>query len=147
MRPLSPEQLWRSLAQSLNLRATLEGEDPDAAARRFSYLRRRFFALFARDDRASPADNTVAQALALINGPLLNQTVSATHPESLLQQLLALPRAKRLEELYVRVLARPPTSAEARALRLRNASSSEEAAFLGDVIWALFNGSEFFHTH
>jgi len=147
VRPLTPEQLWRALAQTLNLRATLEGEEPDAAARRLAYWRRQFFALFARDDRASPADNTVAQALALINGPLLNQTVSATHPESLLQQLLALPRPKRLEELYVRVLARPPTPAEARALHLRDASSAEEAAFLGDVIWALFNGSEFFHTH
>ncbi|MCA8921852.1 MAG: DUF1549 domain-containing protein [Planctomycetes bacterium] len=147
VRPLTPEQLWRSLAQTLNLTAVAQGDDPEGAERRLTAWRRQFFALFARDDRSSPADNTVAQALALINGPLLNQTVGATTPDSLLKQLLALPRAQRLEELFLRVLARPPTPAESRALRLSDASSDEERAFLHDVIWALFNSSEFFHTH
>ncbi|MEZ6187760.1 MAG: DUF1549 domain-containing protein [Planctomycetota bacterium] len=148
VRPLSPEQLWNALSSTLNLGAAQSAEEtPEQAEARLEGWRRRFFALFARDDRSDSAQNTVAQALALINGPLLNQTVSASGPHALLQQVLALPRGQRLEELYLRILGRLPTAGEARALRLRDASSEEEREFLGDVVWALFNSSEFFHTH
>ena len=147
LRPLPPEQLWAALERATGLETWGSGTPEERAERRASW-RREFFRTFAGDEATGDGEQaTVPQALALINGQLTNDLLKAGPDSPLLRQVLALPPDQRLESLYLRVLSRPPTSAERRALSEGVRSSEDEVIRYQDVLWALLNSSEFLYAH
>ena len=147
LRPLPPEQLWSSLERAVALEAYGSGTPEERAQRRRDW-RAQFFRTFAGDESTGDGEQaTVPQALALINGPLTNEILRAGPDSGFLKQLLAMPADERLESLFLRVLSRPPTSGERRALTEGGRSSEQELRQVQDVLWGLLNSSEFLYNH
>ena len=90
---------------------------------------------------------TLAQALALITGDLVNQ--SLTKSENRIGRLLAAVTAKGeiVEELYLAALCRSPTPAERETFVARVEQASDPRSALEDVLWALLNSKEFLFNH
>ncbi len=88
-------------------------------------------------------DTTLAQALQLITGPLVNRAVSTA--DNRLGDLLKAGRSNReiVEELYLAALCRLPSATEASAILERVDGAADRRAALEDVLWALVNAKEF----
>ena len=80
----------------------------------------------------------------MVNGPAINAKIPATI-ERLMKQTTT-DRA-RVEELYLRVVGRPPTSREWRHWQqcLSRADSKQDE--FEDLLWALLNSREFAFNH
>lgn len=139
VRGLSPGQLYDSLTQATGT---------DASETRASFLE-----LFAnREARATEAQTTILQALAMMNG---TQIATATDP-AIGAVLGAITRAPfldtpgRIETLYLATLTRRPKPDE-QALLVRYIDRHENAKgrakALADIFWALLNGPEFHLNH
>lgn len=107
---------------------------------------------FGRPNRTTPcecdrgATPTLSQALELFNGESLQAKLKS--PDGIVADLAkdGRPDAEVIEELFLRALARRPTSMEAAQVEkaLRAAPNREEG--LQDLLWALVNTKEFmFH--
>lgn len=145
LRTLSPEQLWASFARATGVERARPDEDPLQVADRARQVQARFLAVFAQGDEELE-QNTIPQALLLLNGPLTNAALAPGRPA--MAELLQLPtQDERIMALFLRFLGRPASRAEREALRLEDASSAEQAQMLQDVAWALLNSSEFTYQH
>jgi hypothetical protein len=131
----------------IGLDAVSYGENAEQAARWREQVRRRFFATFAPEGQTSLDQNTIPQALSLINGGLTNGVLAPARNPFMAELLeIKTPDAK-LDALFLRVVGRPATKSERRALSMRNMASDEQLVFLQDVLWALLNSSEFTFNH
>lgn len=147
LRALTPEQLWASLSQVIDLERIPYGETADQAAMWRDRLRRQFFATFAPEGQRSLDQNTIPQALSLINGALTNELLAPAKNQFIKELLQRDGDAAKIHALYLRVVGRPATRGELRALKLDDMSSEEQLVFLQDVLWALINSSEFSFNH
>ncbi len=93
------------------------------------------------------SDGNIGQALALINGDIVNQKIAA--PQSRVQSLAASgkPDPLVIEELYLAALSRRPnpTEMEEAAALLRSSASRKEG--IEDLMWSLLNSREFLFNH
>ena len=155
IRRLSAEQLLDAICAATGVKEKFAGLPLGARsvqvadARTGSY----FLDTFGRPPRESACtcerrdDPTLSQALHLINGATIESKINA--PEGVLARLLAenRPPAEIVETLYLATLTRPPSEAE-RTTALRHvAESSDPAAGLRDLFWALLNSQEFVFQH
>lgn len=109
----------------------------------------KFLRLFGKPERLLSCDcersddSTLAQALQLIAGRLVNRAVST--PDNRLGALLkaGTSDAAILDELYLASLCRPPSERERAALLARVAQARDRRAALEDVLWGLLNAKEF----
>jgi hypothetical protein len=109
----------------------------------------KFLRVFGKPERLLNCDcerndnSTMAQALQLITGSLVNKAVS--EPDNCLGRLLKAGRSNReiLEELFLASLCRPPSEAERSALLRRVERAVDWRAALEDVLWGLLNSKEF----
>ena len=113
-----------------------------------------FLDVFGRSRRIQVAEpsqeTTIAQALALINGPTVNSRI--TNPNGFLAQKIIARLGEReekplVENLYLNTLARFPTSAEIKEAQeyLKKATTPKEG--FEDLMWALLNSKEFLFNH
>ncbi len=147
IKPLSGEQFFATLAQTIryqNNKNSLEvgrNEDP---------VRRRVLGQFASTGLYSNPETSVSQALALMNGSLVNRSVS---PESsaTIQQLMKEQSSlnQQIEELYLLAYSRFPTESELAQMSSYVASieSSHKSQRLGDILWVMLNSAEFRWNH
>lgn len=158
-KPLTAEQLYDSLL-------TLQGK-PDQADRSWEkHVRNRedwvlqFVSSLENDenDEASHFDGTITQALAMMNGSLVERTVSPQQNTALDRLVQAsLSDVEKFERVCLSVLSRQPTPSEialfrklTRPLRdIRNPREREMllASRLEDAVWAYLNSSEFIINH
>jgi hypothetical protein len=116
--PLGPEELLNALVAATRLDAIVRSKGRlDLAQLRFR-VKQRYGFLFEVDEEsaADEYEGTIAQALALLNGSVV-ETGASVLPGSALADVLAMPGdekedAARLEALYLRVLSRLPTPDE-----------------------------------
>jgi hypothetical protein len=109
----------------------------------------KFLRLFGKPERLlscdceRSTDTTLAQALQLITGSLVNRAVG--EPDNGLGALLKAGRSNRdiVEELYLAALCRRPSASEASAILARVDAAADRRAALEDVLWALLNAKEF----
>jgi hypothetical protein len=109
----------------------------------------KFLRVFGKPERLLNCDcerndnSTMAQALQLITGALVNKAVS--EPDNRLGRLLKAGKSNReiVEELFLASLSRLPRDAERTALVARVERSVERRAALEDVLWALLSSKEF----
>lgn len=158
-KPLSAEQLFDSLL-------VIKGENPSPRRDWRAHVLRReqwvgqFISSLQNDenDEESQFDGSIGQALVLMNGELVAETVSP-RSNPLLRNLLAAPLSdvEKLERLSLAVLSRRPHAEELTLFRklnrtLKDARSPAErdaqlAARLEDFLWAYLNSSEFIVNH
>ena len=109
----------------------------------------KFLRVFGKPERLLNCDcerndnTTMAQALQLLTGGLVNRAVS--EPDNRLGRLLKAGRSNRqiIEELFLASVCRLPTEAERSALVARVESAVDRRSALEDVLWALLNSKEF----
>ncbi len=150
VRGLSPEQLYDSLLVALgttdetSASPSFFGSPP--ATRRAEFLAR--FADAA--ERQATRQTSVLQALYLMNGPLLEESLPSSPTLATVQANDRSPAARNVTELYLAVLSRRPTPGELERLRKYvegGGPTKDRKAALADVFWALLNSAEFASNH
>ncbi len=115
LKPMNPSQLVDSLVQATNTKPALEkyaGGNLDAIKLN---VERQFSFLFDVDEEFEQKDfeGTIPQALLLLNGGIVNTSVTPI-PGTALADTLTMPGtdAQKIEALYLRTLSRKPTATE-----------------------------------
>jgi hypothetical protein len=111
-----------------------------------------FLTTFGRASRATVCscevtmEPNMSQALHLLNGDTVHQKIAEG---KLVPNRIAEGKKPEeiLEELYLRCLARKPTSAELQQLMAEVAAQENQQQALEDVFWAILNSSEFLFNH
>src|SRR5207245_2011101 len=106
---------------------------------------RRFFNAEADDDAGvvEVYSHGIPQVLRLMNSGEINNTAAVV--ASLLKSDASPETMTR--SLYLRVLSRPPTEAEARRMIDYVAEARDAARGYADMMWVLLNSSEFLFNH
>jgi hypothetical protein len=139
LRGLSPEQLFDSLAEATEYRGS--NQTP----------RGRFLARFAAQERKTDYQTSILQALYLMNNEFIADRTSLEQNRTL--ATLAQQRtstARKVESLYLVVLARKPRPAEReRFVKYveKGGPSGNPKKALADVFWVLLNSPEFILNH
>ena len=155
-RRLSAEQLLDAIGQVTGVPTKFRGVplgqsavqvvDPDGG--------NRFLDLFGRPDRDSVCtcerreEPTLNQVLHLINGSTIEAKIRSSN--SRLARLLEQEKAPEavLDELYLSAYARPPRPDEQQRILTAVAAAGEDVrGAWEDVLWAIFNSSEFLFQH
>jgi hypothetical protein len=94
-------------------------------------------------DEVSP---TLSQALHLLTGDTVEGNMKAGN---LVAKLLTSGKkpTEVMQELYLRVIGRPPTNEESSALEALFSDEAQTKATLEDIQWALLNSKEFIFNH
>jgi hypothetical protein len=147
LKPMSPEQLYDSLAAVLGTAGEPKGggKQPQAAGRRPQGNARTQFANFFRTDESAIApdyNSGIPQALRLMNAPQLNRG------GALLDAVKSATPEQTVERLYLGTLSRRPAAQESeRMLAYVQKHKGEERKAYTDILWALLNSSEFVLNH
>lgn len=146
VRGLTGEQLYDSIRTA----AGLPPERADTGRGLGLEARNRFAAQFYVE-RPVLAERSTAQALSLMNGPFTNDLADPAKNPTLAGVIGApfLDSRGKVEALFLAVLGRAPTGGEL-ALASKHVDGSAPAArarALGDLFWALVNGTEFNTNH
>lgn len=150
IRPLTAEQLFYSLLEATNIEArqTRRGQNVRDMKRR--YLRQFTFA-FGNDEMEEDEMNnpTIAQALMMLNGSLVNDGIVAKEGTRLSYILSHHTETqRRLEQIYLATLSRLPTGAERSYFRsYMNGYKRDPKRAYEDLYWSLLNSAEFASNH
>jgi Protein of unknown function (DUF1553)/Protein of unknown function (DUF1549) len=143
-RALSSEQLYESLVLATGYHPN---PNPGGASREIS-TRAAFLAPFDRPD-SQPVDfqASIQQALMMMNGKFTEEATSPAHSATVLAVVGSeRPMERRIEELYLLTLSRRPRQEETRRL-LDYAATGDSKRALRDILWSLFNSTEFVLNH
>jgi hypothetical protein len=148
--PLRPDALWQSLTTALGVSNGPQGMRPGPFAAIFGRVGGLAFEvqqLFDFDPslKADEVESTIAQALMLMNNPVINQKVAARGDTPLAQILKDHPKDDdaALKALYQRTLARQPTAKELTKCRSYIRKVGDRAEAFEDIQWTLINSTEF----
>jgi hypothetical protein len=115
LRMLGPDELLDSVAAATKIETLMQKTAGDKFEQKKQQLRAGVSFLFDVDEEQEQTDydGTVAQALMMMNGLLVNSGASAL-PGATLADVLAMPVSddKKVEALYLRTLSRRPSAAE-----------------------------------
>ncbi|MBI3820152.1 MAG: DUF1553 domain-containing protein [Planctomycetes bacterium] len=168
-RPLSPEQLFDSIARATGIDELAEqaakSEKPavlpkkgkgkmmmggEGEAKMFGNIRRqairRFITTFDDDESGEDLDfeGTIPQALLMMNGKFTTESISRGLT---IQRAMARGNDK-IDWLYLSALSRKPTSDEkAKATAYLQKHDGEKRENYEDILWALINSAEFSAIH
>jgi hypothetical protein len=150
--PLLPEQLFESVVRATGfdeMKPNPKGKSAVGGEPFREAFFREFKASLQPNEPAVPvAEPTIAQALFFLNGELVARGTSSA-AEFRLARLLERERdsAKRIEELFLMTLSRPPKSKESEALQARARKAGDAPRIYEDIFWALLNSTEFVTRH
>jgi hypothetical protein len=148
LRALTAEQLWWSFEEAVGLGEALEyisrnDTNENAVKDRRRNMRRGFFSVFGQEESGPQTEYSLTQAFAMLNGVLTNDLLLPNR-NPVIKRLLKRDADALTSGLFLRVLGRPATKGERKALR---AGSRDKAGHIQDIIWALLNSSEFVYNH
>ncbi len=159
VRGLSPEQLFDSIAEATHYEQT-SLVYPVNPGNNFSPRspRAQFLGKFTTQDRRHETQTSILQALFLMNGSFLGERTRPENNVSLATLLNSidtstgqpLPTARRIESLYIWVLARLPRPEETeRLVRFVDSGGAvrDPRLAMADIYWALLNSAEFMLNH
>jgi Protein of unknown function (DUF1553)/Protein of unknown function (DUF1549) len=146
-RGLTPEQLYDSLVLATGYRS-----DPAKVGSYGDFHvgppRATFLAPFD-DPSGQPVDlrASIQQALMMMNGKFIEDATSSARSATVTAVIESnRPVERRIEELYLVVLARKPRPEESRRL-LDYATTRDSKEALRDILWSLLNSTEFVLNH
>lgn len=152
VRRLTADQLFDSLLQAAGQHDEESFRDRE---QRVGSPRFRIRELFDQQgENGVDSQATILQALAMMNGELVESATSGKHCETL-SAVIESPfftDAERIEALFLATLSRPPRVEEARRLLAHVESgaprdSEARTAAFADIFWALLNSGEFAVNH
>lgn len=145
LKSVSPEQVFDSMEQSLLLPISRV----DSATPRFSGDRAQLISRLNEAVGSSPEDYVagIPQALLMMNGKMTSEAIDPVKSR-LLRAVVDSPffdSQDQIEVLYMAVLTRRPTAAEAAALDdfVDSQSHDRRGPAMGEILWALLNSPEF----
>ena len=167
LRPLSAEQLLDALASATGSKLSFEGlpsgtragQLPGVKAQGGPEARKsgrnnqseigRFLRIFGKPERLMSCDcertedTTLAQALQLVSGDLVQKMLS--NPNNRLGPMIyeGIRDEQAISELWLAGLSRPPTSAEVIAATALLQSGPNRRVLLEDLFWGIISSSEF----
>jgi hypothetical protein len=150
--PLLPEQLFDSVVRATGfdeMKPNPKGKSgPGGDSFREAFFREFKASVAANEPPVPVTDPTISQALYFLNGELIARGTSAA-AEFRLKGILDREKdpAKRIEELFLMTLSRPPRAREAEALLARVRKAGEGPRIYEDIFWALLNSTEFVTRH
>ena len=112
-----------------------------------------FLDTFGRPARATACEcergtaSTLAQAIELFNGPLIQKKLADKQNRFHRQLEEGRPHTELIEQLYRAAVCRLPTDAEMQAALEHIVSKEKPSDGLEDVCWALLNTEEFLTQH
>jgi hypothetical protein len=151
VRSLSPEQLFDSVAEAIELdgRYVIEANANNPFGPRTP--RGQFLSKFPNQDKRTLAETSILQALFMMNGDFMARSTRLEgnkNLESIANSTIG--RGRRIEQLYLMTLSRKPTKKELGVMlgyvKGRAKAGNEKKAF-EDVFWALMNSAEFMLNH
>ena len=156
---LSPEQLYDSLQAVAGELDERNQQWPQHVTERDQWVSQ-FVSSYENDenDEEDHFDGTISQALVLMNGNLVDQTIH-TEKNVLLKDLVnkSISDQKKFERICLTVLSRKPRPQEVALFRQIQASLRDVkspvvrqellASRLSDLLWAYLNSSEFIVNH
>lgn len=153
-RRLQAEQLYDAIMVATAAPSGVPGAPPGFRAAQLpdAAIQVPFLDMFGRAPRESPcecersSEVSLAQTLTLINGPTISEAIA--HPEGLIARLAArqVEPAVAVTEIYLSVLNRYPTEAEAsQATTYLTQHGVAEGG--QDLMWALINSPAFLFNH
>jgi len=111
-----------------------------------------FLTTFGRATRETPCscevkmEPNLSQALHLLNGNTVNgKVIAGGVVKSLLKEGKTPPQV--VDDLYLRVFARPPTAPELAKIDKFLADAKDKEVVLNDLFWSLLNAKEFVFNH
>jgi hypothetical protein len=160
VRGLTPEQLFDSVAEATHFEQSLAAVNPyvQPFGNQPQSPRAQFLGKFTNQERRHETQTSILQALFMMNGKFLAERIQPENNLSfntLLNSIdaatgKALPSAKRIESLYIWVLARLPRPEETERL-VRYVDSGgpmgDPRRAMADVYWSLLNSAEFMLNH
>ncbi len=153
LRGLTGEQLFDSVSLATGYRDSGGGDDLlSGLVGGNRSARSEFLTRFAPSERATDAQTSILQALALMNGKVTAAATTLERGETLAAVAEApfLTVGQRVETLYLAALSRKPEPRELdRAVKfVRGARGKDRTAeALADLFWALLNSPEFVVNH
>ena len=160
VRGLTPEQLFDSVAEATHYEQSSGGANMYNVAFNNppSSPRAQFMSKFTLQERRHETQTSILQALFVMNGNFLAERIKPENNLSFNTLLnsrdaatgAGLPTAKRIESLYLWVLARLPRPEESERLARYIDSGGplhDPRRAMGDVYWALLNSAEFMLNH
>ncbi len=148
IKSLSGEQFLDSLMQAIG------HDEPVESARENgddNPLRRRILGIFAGPGITGDPETSVAQALALMNGSVVQRAVTLESSGRLKSIVAEFPDApeRQIKALYLATVSRYPTPDERQMLQefCGDAAAPDHTKRLGDVFWMLLNSAEFRWNH
>lgn len=158
-KPLTAEQLYDSLLAIKGDYSALRENSREQLLDR-DHWTGQFVSSLQNDenDESNHFEGTISQALAMMNGELVVETISPVENPAMGQLVkAAVPDLEKFEQLCLAVLSRKPRAEELTLFRkltvsLRNVRNPAErevllAHRLEDVLWAYLNSSEFIVNH
>jgi hypothetical protein len=163
VRPLSVEQSFDSIFRATGVEEALaRGATPAARLQARAMGRgalvdprmlvyQQFRRAFDDDEQAEEESftGTIPRGLLMMNGPQVQQMVSAAARTGPLAAILRAERGdrERVRRVYLLALSRPPSPGEvSAALEHLHTSRSEQEGY-EDLLWALLNTTEFMSNH
>ena len=151
VRPLSPEQLFRSLVAATGAEEMgKRRRDPERTEKRLLQAFREYQFVFGDDEmaEANRFDGSVPQSLLLMNGELTNGGTKGDEGGVLGQVLAAsADPAARIDDLYLAAYSRRPTAQERAPLVEYVKSQRNGRAAYEDVFFALVTSTEAITNH
>ena len=143
VRSLSAEQIYDCLVKAAGQRDPLDPNDTRRMAARQAFLTQ----FDAPTQKATELQAGIPQALAMLNGPLVEELVDPSRSDLVVavSDSPFFSDEQRIEALFLATLSRPPRPEELTLLRERLAArgAADRPQALSDLLWALVNSSEF----
>ncbi|MBI3855924.1 MAG: DUF1549 domain-containing protein [Planctomycetes bacterium] len=150
--PLLPEQLFDSVVRATGLDEAKPNPKGKNGSPQESF-RETFFREFKvsvqpNEPAVPAAEPTISQALFFLNGELVARGTSVA-AEFRLARLMEREKdaGRRIEELFLTTLSRPPKARETEALLARIRKAGDSPRIYEDIFWALLNSTEFVTRH
>lgn len=148
---LRSDQVFTALASALEIEEAQSAPNGRAAIRNPRTPRAMFNAIFGYDpsDPRGEVQQSIPQALLLMNSPTINKAIEVGRRDGLLGQIL--PQIEDDEEvvleIYLRCLAREPNEEELKTCLEYVQEVDDRSAAFEDILWALVNSAEFLHRN
>lgn len=147
VRSLSAEQIYDCLVQAAGRRDPRDRMDSTIIAERTAFLAQ----IEAPTRQATEFQGGIPQSLVLLNGPLVARLTDPSSGDRIAALIDSpfLDDAARIDTLYLAALTRTPDETERQAALdwIRADHRRDPGQALGDLLWALFNSSEFILNH
>jgi len=149
LRPLAPEQIFRSVLTATGLEKLALLRKRPQFARRKRFILRQFVLTFDTEIEGNVEEfsGTIPQSLLMMNGKFVNKALELRAGAVARIMREESEANRRISRLFICVLARSPSKAELASYRAFIKSAGNDRKAYEDLAWVLMNSTEFLFNH